>query len=210
MSERTRVILLHGFAANSLAMMPLRSMLSRRGLEPSIWRYPSLRVSVAENADRLRAHLDDLDADAIPYHIVAHSMGAIVTRAAHADGNARSGNARSGNARWLQRIVFLAPPHSGLPAARLASPIAQRFLPPMLDLSDAPTSYVNTLPTTINHDVGAIAARWDVLVPRRSTHLDCQREHRTLHASHNSLLVSRRVATLVANFLHRGSFDATL
>jgi len=108
-------------------------------------------------------------------------------------------------------IVFLAPPHSGLPAARLASPIAQRFLPPMLDLSDAPTSYVNTLPTTINHDVGAIAARWDVLVPRRSTHLDCQRRTPNAATRHtNSLLVSRRVATLVANFLHRGSFDATL
>ncbi len=197
MSEsRETIVLLHGFAASSLALMLLRRRLAGRGFNAICWSYPSLRPSIRQHAQRLREYLGQLGESGQRYHIVAHSMGSIVTRAALLD------SLPSG----LGRIVFLAPPNAGLPAARRAPGIAKRFFAPLEELADTPTSFVNSLPQRMDVDVGIIAARFDVLIPIINTHLPGERAHTTLNATHNSLLLTSGAASLIHRFLVQGDF----
>ena len=191
------VVLIHGLAANSIAMLPLRVRLSRMGFDAMTWSYPSMRSPIIKHADRFRRFLDGLDQAGKPYHIVAHSMGSIVTRAA----------IRDSAGLGLRRVVLLAPPNLGLAAARRAPYWIKRFCRPMDDLADVPESFVNTLPQVLPVDVGVIAARGDILIPIEKTHVSGQRDHTVVAGSHNSLLLSSHVASLVRRFLNSGEFD---
>jgi triacylglycerol lipase len=193
------VILLHGFAAHSMVMQPLKYRLSRLGFRCVIWSYPTLVQSIVTHADALRRYLDSFDQRGVSYSIVAHSMGAIVTRVAIA----------TAPNIGLQRLVFLAPPNAGLPLGRWAPRFVKRISQPLDELSDVRSSFVNSLSDVASYDVGVIAAKYDVLIPMASTHVSGERAHIAIAGTHNSLLFSRRAAKLVAQFLRNGRFEST-
>ena len=200
-NSRERVVLLHGFAASSLVMWPMGCWLKGCGFDVTNWRYCSLIKPIASHAERLGEYLSELDASECRYSIVAHSMGSIITRLA----------LMQGTFRGLNRVVMLAPPNRGLPLARLAPGFVQRFLKPLKELSDAPDSYVNSLPrTSLQHSdrsaIGVIAAKYDEFVPIASTRLDGREAYISLNATHNSLLISVTAAKLVEAFLRNGRF----
>lgn len=190
------IVVVHGFAGNRLWMLPLCWRLRSHGHRVNNWGYASLRGNVATHAARLYDHISQFISHERCIHVVAHSMGAIVVRAALAMGPVAN----------LGRVVLLAPPNRGAPIARLATPLAGRLCQGVADLSDHPGSFVCRLTGACPADVGVVAARFDVLVPTSHTHLDCEREHVVLRASHNSLLISRTAATLVMAFLDTGQF----
>jgi pimeloyl-ACP methyl ester carboxylesterase len=195
-SAREKVVLLHGFSAGGVAMQPLRHRLARAGFEASCWSYPSMFRSINHHALNLRRYLRELDAAGEGFHIVAHSMGSIVTRAALA----------GQNLSHVQRLVFLAPPNAGLPIARFAPRIVKRLCAPVSELADHPVSFVNSLSQTLPHQAGVIAARFDLMIPIRNTHFAGQKDHVVVNASHNSILVSAQAARLVQRFLCEGNF----
>ena len=195
-ADRERVLILHGFAAPGFVMLPLRYWLRRNEFDAQLWCYPNLRVPVPDLAKRLAHKLDHLDLEGFPYHIVTHSMGSIVTRAA----------LLLSRHTYLKRMVFLAPPITGTPLGRLAPTFLKRLFPPISDLSDAKDSFVNSLPMSLPVETGIVAARFDLLVPLENTIMSEKYPRRVVMGSHNSILFSQGVAKSVASFLRHGRF----
>jgi hypothetical protein len=194
--QRERIVILHGFAVCGLVMRPLQYWLGRNGFDATLWCYPSLKTPIATLAKSFEGYLDQMERDSIPYHIVAHSMGSIIARAALLN------TSHSG----LKRMVFLAPPIHGTPIGRLAARFLKQWFPPLLDLSDAESSFVNMLPKSFPVETGIVSARFDILVPMKNTLLADAGGQITINGTHNSLLASPRVARLVASFLASGHF----
>lgn len=193
-----RVILVHGFASAPCVLWPLSLRLRHRGFRPCIWSYRSLFSRVSVHAERFHRFLIDDMANEPCVHIVAHSMGAIVVRAA-------LGRSRIPN---LGRMVWIAPPNNGSPIAGWVSPFFGAIFPPTRDLANLPTSYVNQLPELADHEIGIVAASFDLLVPPLNTRYAHAVEHSTLLGTHNSLLISPKVARMTALFLSTGGFHS--
>lgn len=188
------VVVIHGFGAIPCVMWPLGSRLARRGYNVHYFNYPSLFRSIETHANRLRDFLQVFVRTEGRAHILAHSMGSIVTRAALAG----SSSIDVGN------ILLLAPPNQGTPIARFASYLLGNWLKPTQELSDGPGSYVNSLPPPQLRTVGIIAARFDGLVPLKYTHLNASCQHMVLNQTHSSLLLSRKVVGMADNFFQTG------
>jgi predicted alpha/beta hydrolase family esterase len=195
-SKSDLVVLVHGFGAKRAVMWPLASRLRANGFRVLNWNYLSLFASIETHASRLSEFFAAQLSREPRFHIVAHSMGSIVTRAA----------LNRSSLPNLGRLVLLAPPNAGSPAARFASFFIGRVITPARELSDQDWSYVNQLRQQTELDVGILAARYDILVPEKNTHLCGERMHETLCATHNSLLFSRAVSTKIVRFLRTGDF----
>jgi pimeloyl-ACP methyl ester carboxylesterase len=194
------VSLIHGYLANKYLLAPLARRLRRRGYGTTPWGYWNIQCSLLVHADRFSRELARLDADPTidTIHVVTHSMGGIVARAA----------LDRFRPRKLGRFVMLAPPNHGSFVATRAVNTFGRFLRPVTELSTATDSLVNLLPTPHGLDIGVIAAQYDALVSEESTHPDVPHAHVTLPTWHTGLLFNRAAATLVADFLASGTFDS--
>lgn len=192
------VVLTHGFMANRWMLALLASRLRARGWSTRNWGYPSLRPSVLEHAGRFADFLTELDADPgiSRLHLVTHSMGSIIGRAALARVRPRK----------LGRFVMLAPPNRGSFVATATAGIVGSMLRPVAELSTRADSLVNTLAEPIGIEVGVIAAGWDQLVSLESTRLTMPHGHVTLGCMHSALLFRREAADLTASFLTEGRF----
>jgi pimeloyl-ACP methyl ester carboxylesterase len=73
---REVVVFVHGILMQGLEMGLLRHRVAAAGYEVRQFHYPSLSASPAQNAARLNAWLQGLDADVV--HLVAHSLGGLV------------------------------------------------------------------------------------------------------------------------------------
>lgn len=190
------VILVHGFSASRLVMCPLAYRLRKDGFRVRQWSYVSLFGKIDSHASRFRKFLQsDLKGEPC-IHIVAHSMGCIVVRAA------LQGNSISN----LGRIVMLAPPNQGSPVADFVSRFLGWLLTPTKELASRPTSYVNLLGTRLNAEVGIIAAKYDLLIPAKNTALPEPMKHEVVAGTHNSILFSSNIQAKVSSFLQSGDF----
>ena len=70
------VVLVHGIWVNGLEQSLLRHRLRRCGYDCRQFSYHSLLRTPAQNAERLQAVLQKIDADVV--HFVAHSLGGVV------------------------------------------------------------------------------------------------------------------------------------
>jgi len=194
------VSLVHGYLANKLLLATLARRLRRRGFRPQTWGYWNIQCSVLVHAERFARELAALDADPTvgTLHVVTHSMGGIVARAA----------LDRYRPRKLGRFVMLAPPNKGSFVATAAAGTFGRFLKPVVELSTAEDSLVNSLPMPEGVEIGVIAAEHDALVAEASTHPSVPHAHVTLPTWHTGLLFRRDTADLVAEFLARGEFPA--
>lgn len=194
--EHELVVIVHGFGATQSVMWPLAGRLKSSGFRVCFWDYLSLFASIETHAERFSEYLSTKLSSEPRFHIVAHSMGAIVTRAA----------LNRSSLPNLGRIVFLAPPNGGSPVARIASGVLSMLVKPTRELSSSASSYVNQLKTESKFEIGIIAAKFDLLVPETNTHLPSQTQHKTIIATHNSLLLSRKASAMTARFLRNGAF----
>jgi pimeloyl-ACP methyl ester carboxylesterase len=201
MSPASGVALVHGYLANRLMMASLAGRLKRHGFAPSPWGYWNPACSILVHADRFARRLEALDADreVDVLHVVTHSMGGIIARAA----------LDRYRPRKLGRVVMLAPPNRGSFVATRAAGTFGRFLKPVIELSTADDSLVNTLPMPPDLDLGVIAAEHDALVSEASTRPDAPHDFVALPTWHTGLLFSRETADLVADFLATGRFPET-
>lgn len=192
------VVLTHGFMASRWMLMPLAGRLRRGGWQTRCWGYESWRTSVSVHADEFAKLLRACDRDpaVTTLHLVTHSMGCIIGRAA----------LERYRPEKLGRFVMLAPPNRGSFVATATAGVFGRVLRPVAELTTHDTSLVNTTPQPEGIDVGVIAAGRDALVSLDATRLDVPHAHITLPCLHSSLLFRRDAAELVARFLETGAF----
>ena len=194
------VSLVHGFFANPMMMTVLGHRLDSHGYLAKPWGYWNMRRSILEHAEAFSRELARLDADRAvgTIHLVTHSMGGIIARAA----------LDRFRPRKLGRFVMLAPPNRGSFVATATAGVLGGLFKPVAELTTAPDSLVNSLGMPSDIDVGVIAASRDALVSPESTRPDVPHDHVTIPCLHSSLLFRRDAADLVAAFLATGSFPA--
>jgi pimeloyl-ACP methyl ester carboxylesterase len=195
---RECVAMAHGFLANRFVLALLARRLRRRGFLTDTWGYWNMQCSLLVHADRFARELAALDEDPRigTVHLVGHSMGCIIGRAA----------LERFRPAKLGRFVMLAPPNRGSYVATAAAGTFGRFLRPVAELSTADDSLVNSLPMPAGVEIGVIAAEYDALVTEASTHPDVPHAHVTLPTWHTGLLFRPETADLVAAFLAKGEF----
>jgi len=196
---RECVSLVHGFLANRYMLAILGHRLGRRGYLARPWGYWNMRCSILVHAEAFGRELARLDNDESvdTIHLVTHSMGGIVARAA----------LDRFRPKKLGRFVMLAPPNHGSFVASAATRMFGGLFKPVAELTTAPDSFVNVLGMPADIDIGVIAAQRDALITAKSTRPDVPHSHITLPCMHSSLLFRRDAADLVATFLARGTFS---
>jgi pimeloyl-ACP methyl ester carboxylesterase len=182
-------------------LAPLGHRLDRLGYLAKPWGYWNMRRSILEHAEAFGRELARLDADRAvgTIHLVTHSMGGIVARAA----------LERFRPRKIGRFVMLAPPNRGSFVADAAVGLLGGLLRPVAELTTSAGSLVNSLGMPTAVDVGVIAAERDALVSTASTRPHVPHAHVTLPCLHSSLLFRRDAADLVAAFLATGEFPET-
>lgn len=195
---RTHVVLIHGLAGSRMTLWPLVYYMRRSGFTTSTFGYPSWWWSIEHHARRFKQHLDRIANDETieNFHIVAHSMGSIVTRKALLDAQFEK----------LNRVVMLASPNLGSPVARVLGTILP-FLKTIRQISSHSASFVRNLPEPSQVDIGIVAAKYDRVIPEPNSHLRIESDHVTLFSGHNGLLVRPAAARQVIQFLNHGRFQ---
>jgi pimeloyl-ACP methyl ester carboxylesterase len=193
------VVLLHGLGAGPVLLTLLARRLARRNYRTLNWSYPSILHSIEVHGQRLAETFERLDDDEAisTIHVVAHSMGCIVSR--YALSLLRPAK--------LGRMVLLAPPNRGSRVASFFAPALGRLCRPIDQLADRPDSFVNQLDATRDIDIGIIAASWDLLVGVSSTRLEQEADHMVVPSWHSGMLLRRDVAEQVDAFLRSGRFE---
>lgn len=190
------VVLVHGFGANRMLMRPMERRLQRLGYATLNWGYPSLVGSLERHARRLREELEKVDEQAQVFHLVGHSMGAIIARLAQSYGALPN----------LRRTVLIAPPNRGTPVARWFGPLLRSFCPAVWELADHHESFVNSRLPDSSAATAVIQAQYDWMVPSNSVDLEGQDDHICLRATHGSVLFQREAALQIHRFLSTGRF----
>lgn len=201
------MILVHGLYMHGVVMLPLQRRLAACGFRCRQFSYPSLRLSVAENAERLVARLGNIGAPVV--HFLCHSLGGLVVRTMMLQSS------------WQRpgRVLSLGTPHLGCYVAkRLGANSALAWL--------LGNSLVHGLdgdlpPWPAGHEVATIAGDKSVgagrLVPGlpkpndgtvalAETELGAGYPHAVLGVTHTSMLFSRRVADYACAYLKTGRF----
>jgi pimeloyl-ACP methyl ester carboxylesterase len=190
--------LVHGFMANRLLLSLLGQRIRSHGFQTEAWGYTNMLCSLMVHANLLAKDLERMDAlpDLSTIHLVTHSMGCIIARAALDQYRPVK----------LGRFVMLAPPNHGSFFATLMAPIAGGLCTPLRELSTDAGSLVNRLPLPRDLEIGVIAAGRDVLVSQESTRLDVPHEYASIPCLHSMLLFRSDAAKLVVEFLEHGRF----
>ncbi len=196
------VVLVHGLGAPKFAMSAVNWKLDKAGYRTMNWGYSSTRHRIESHAEFLSETLHAISEDrsVTSLHLVTHSMGGILARAALLKNTFAK----------LDRIVMLAPPNRGSHAARIAAPVFSWLWKPLRQLSDAPESYVNQLPSFLSHkttELGIIEAQRDAVVTAESVRLSGQVDHAVVNSRHGTLPWHPKTLRLVSGFLASGRFD---
>lgn len=197
---RAIVVLVHGLWLNRHVMRLLARRLRAAGFRTVLFGYPTTRMTPARAGARLADLIAGLDADTV--HIVAHSLGGIVT----------SHMLQQGPPHRLGRVVLLGSPLRGATAAEA---MKARGWSRLLGAarSDAllgggpswpreiPTlAIAGTLACGPGQIMGRLAPPHDGTVTVRETAAPGA-ARLTLPVTHFGMLVSRRVATATIDFL---------
>jgi len=199
------VVLIHGMGRTQWSMRVLGWRLERVGYRVRYYAYPtpsdSLRSVSQGLVDAIRAN-----ADGLPYHLVAHSLGNVILRDAF----------QIGYPEGLSRVVMLAPPNR--PAAlarRLAdNPLYRRATGEPGQLLADPEFYSSLPVPTVRF--GVIAGTRPILplfnepndgiVAVSSTRLEGMADWSTVDQTHTLLMNSDETFRLVRRFLEEDRY----
>lgn len=203
------VILVHGLWVHGIAMGLMRRRVARSGFRVFAYSYPSVRLSFAENVERLARYCRELGVPRL--HFVGHSLGGLIVL------------------RLLERAFGIQPGRvvlAGVPVA--GSYTAQRLarLPGgRAALGRSMMEWMESNPTLSGsgYEIGVIAGRMPVgagriVAPRlpgpndgavrvEETLLPATRDRIVLNVSHSGMLLSRAVAQQICAFLRNGAFE---
>jgi len=218
--EHPRVVCIHGFMVTARSMRMVSRILDCGGAETYVWSYPSRKRTIQEHACHLAYYLQEIAAECPgePINFVAHSTGGVILRAAlnlpECPEEARIG-----------RAVLLAPPNKGAILARRF----RDFYPIRLALGtksgrnlmcwcESDIKALGEYPETM--DIMVIAGYRgstllfnqpnDGFVTLRETMLDIPHRRIELNISHDQMVTSRSVLSIVENFIFCGCADEVL
>ncbi|QDU54503.1 esterase/lipase family protein [Aeoliella mucimassa] len=199
--SRDLVVLTHGISSSKWFLLPLARRLRQQGFDTLLHSYFSLWGSNRQIGRRFARRLHRLAAryPDRTIHVVAHSMGSIVTRCALLERVPDS----------LGRIVMVGPPNRGSDVAQRISNSTGWLMPTLKELSDTPDSFVNQLPASVSpYDVGVVVASHDRVVRPECTTLDDLTDQVVLRGFHTGVLWRPETALHVGHFLRTGRFLA--
>ena len=198
-TPRDAVVLVHGLGRSSQTFSRIVPALQERGYRTVPFEYASLRDDLQSCGEQLRSVLDELEADdsVSRIHLITHSMGGSVTRSALGEAAPTK----------VHRVVMMAPPNQGSGLATSLEGALGRFIPAIRELSNRQDSPARKLPVPEGVEVGVIAANWDHVVERESTHLPGQADHILLRGMHSSIPYQETVRTQALHFLEHGLFQ---
>jgi pimeloyl-ACP methyl ester carboxylesterase len=192
---------------NPLAMVPLQLRVRKLGFNVTRFGYRSMRSGLEVNAARLSRFIEAIEADVV--HLVAHSLGGLVTmRALQLRPDTRA-----------QRIVLLGSPVAGSSSGRrLADFRAGRLLlgnsdhiwktPPDATFpEDAAVGVIaGSMPIGLGRLVGRLPRPNDGVVTVAETQVRNATDKIVLPVTHTALLFSAGVARQVCFFLRDSRF----
>jgi pimeloyl-ACP methyl ester carboxylesterase len=178
---RTVIVYVHGLWLTGIEGFFLRRRLGRAfEADTYAFGYPSVRLSLAANASTFSDFLTGIKADTL--HIVAHSLGGLVTL--------KTFESAAASALPPGRLVLLGPPLQGsLTARRVAGlPFGETIL-------------------GLGRLTGKHSTASDGTVFVEETQLDGATDHLQLRVSHTGLPFSKEVAVQCGAFLRDGRFN---
>lgn len=200
-TSQETVVVIHGLGGHWAVMHPLCQRLRGRGYHVVNWGYRSFWRDIQAHANDLEELLRTLEADpqVSRIHIVAHSMGSIVTRVLLSQLQPSK----------LSRIVMIGPPNSGARVATAVAPLIGWISTTVKQITTKPDSYVNQLDAPIDrrYQLGIVKASRDLVVAKRCTELPEAVEYAVLPGFHSSILIRPSLAAGVDRFLQSGSFS---
>ncbi len=207
MAEHETVILVHGLWVHGTVMALMRRRIARCGYRALSYSYPSMRLTLTENADRLAHYCRTMGA--VKLHFVGHSLGGLVVLRMLE----RAPELRVG------RVVLAGTPFSdSFAAQRLARLPGGRAA-----LGRSVPEWLNReKPGLPRHEVGVIAGSLgiglgrllapdlpqphDGVVSVAETRLPAMHDHIVLKVNHSGMVISGVVASQICDFLRRGVF----
>jgi len=202
-------VLVHGLWMHGVVMQVQRYYLARMGFGTVRYSYPSMRLTLSENADRLARFARTLRAQRI--HWVGHSLGGLVIL------------------RMLERepalppgrVVLLGVPYGdgyaqrALAASRLGARLLGRSIAEWVEINKPdkfPGREIGVIAGSLARGLGRLVARGlprpnDGVVTVAETELAAACDRIVLPVSHSGMLISRRVARQCGAFLRAGKFD---
>ena len=208
MPASEQVVLVHGLWMHGALMQWTARRMTRAGYTVHCYSYPSVRMSLVENAGRLAAFCHTLGAR--PLHLVGHSLGGLLI------------------ARMLDqphrldvgRVVFMGSPFNDSHAARRLSRV--RIGRAAVGASIAEWLRGVRPENLARYEIGVIAgnrgvglgvmvapdlpAPHDGTISVAETQVPGARDHIVLRVSHTEMVISNAVVRQVCEFLQRGKF----
>lgn len=211
-SPRETVVLIHGIWMHGVVLGVMAKHLRSRGFRAKELSYDFLRQSPAENADDLAREIQALDGDR--FHIVAHSLGGIVTMHLMERHPELS----------IGKLVLLGSPVRGSDVARRihATPLLRPLLGRSVEAGllggapgwsgEHPLGIINGsgsggLPGLIFPPSGQTGEQNDGVVAASETLADAATDSVTVPRSHSTMLFSEQCADLAARFIRTGRFS---
>ena len=202
------VVLVHGLWLRGLAMELMRRRVARGGYRALAYSYPTMRLTLSENAERLARYLRELNASRL--HLVGHSLGGLIALR----------TIDLATALPPGRIVLVGTPVVGSYAARrlerlpAGRTVLGRSLAEWLGSPrpmPTPARETGVIAGSIAIGMGRIVAPRlplpnDGAVTVEETRLAGMRDHIVLPVSHSGMLISRAVARQICAFLRDGAF----
>lgn len=202
------VIIIHGLWVHGLVMGWLVRRIAQDGFAARSYSYPTMRLTLSENAERFARYCTSLAAPRV--HIVAHSMGGLVAL-----------KMLQMNRQWhCGRLILIGTPYTGSFAAqRLArlpggSTLLGRSIAEWLrEPRPVPDGIAETgiIAGTRGYGLGRLIAPdlpppHDGVVALEETAVPGVTQRIALNVGHTEMLVSRAVARQCCAFLRNGRF----
>ena len=205
------MLLVHGLWLHGISMQLIRRRLERHGYRVRCYSYPTVRLDLEQNAERLRRHWESLPAGRV--HIVGHSMGGLVAlEAAQLVAPECRGRVVLAGTPFVDS--FAARALQRLPGGRrmLGLCIAQWLVRPRLARFDA--CELGIIAGSRSIGLGRVIAPGlprpnDGVVSVEETRVPGMRDHIVLKVGHTEMLFSRTVAEQIHAFLQHGTFAHT-
>jgi len=203
------VVIVHGLWVHGLVMELMRRRVARGGYRALTYSYPSMRLTLAENAERLVRYCRILAAPRVNF--VGHSLGGLIVLCMLE----RASGLTPG------RVVLTGTPYGGsfagrrlarLPGGRAAlGRSMQRWLSPM-QVPPATACEIGVIAGSMPVGIGRVVAPdlpapSDGVISVEETRVPGMRDHIVLNVNHSGMLVSRAVARQICAFLRNGAFE---